>query len=141
MEFIKSLIPSENGTILGLGVALGGTILDRLFGGFDIVFEFLIVIMIIDYLTGVLAAYINPNEQLSSAKGWLGFLKKLLILCLIVVANYVDTALGQVIVRNAVCWFFISNEGLSVLENAGKAGVPIPKKLKDSLKVLSKGGK
>ena len=71
MEFIKSLIPSENGTILGLGVALGGTMLDRLFGGFDIVFEFLIVIMIIDYLTGVLAAYINPNEQLSSAKGWL----------------------------------------------------------------------
>lgn len=141
MEFIKSLIPSENGTILGLGVALGGTMLDRLFGGFDIVFEFLIVIMIIDYLTGVLAAYINPNEQLSSAKGWLGFLKKLLILCLIVVANYVDTALGQDIVRNAVCWFFISNEGLSVLENAGKAGVPIPRKLKDSLKVLSKGGK
>lgn len=140
MEFIKSLIPSSDGFLFGVGAVFAGTILDRMLGGFDTLFEFLIVAMTIDYITGILAAYIHPEEKLSSGKGFKGFLKKLVIVCLVVLGQYIDLALSQHVVRNATCWFFVGNEGLSILENAGKAGVPIPRKLRDSLKVLSKGG-
>lgn len=65
------------------------------------------------------------------------FCKKMVILCLVTLSHELDKALGQAITQPFVVWFFIANEGLSVIENAGKAGLPIPEKLKETLEQLT----
>ena len=67
----------------------------------------------------------------------MGFAKKILILLLVSLAHFIDSATGQAMVCTAVIWFFIGNEGLSVIENAAKAGVPIPQKLRATLAQLA----
>ena len=92
--------------------------------------------MLLDYISGVIAAYINPNLALNSQKGFKGIMKKVMILVLVSLAHFVDSATGQVLAQSIVVWFFIGNEGLSIVENASKAGLPIPDKLKDTLEQL-----
>ena len=107
-----------------------------LLGGFDNALECLIVVVILDYITGVIAAWYN--KKLDSKIGLKGIVKKLTYFLLVVLSVEIDKILGQVgIIRNLVIYFFVANDGLSVLENVGKMNIPIPKKLKDALIQLS----
>lgn len=96
----------------------------------------LLAFVIIDYITGVMCAVID--RKLSSAVGFKGIFKKVLIFALVGVGHILDTRVigtGSVL-RTAVIFFYLSNEGVSLLENAGHLGLPIPKKLKSVLEQL-----
>ena len=96
----------------------------------------LIVLMVLDYLSGVMCAI--ADKKLSSAIGFKGICKKVLILMLVGVANIIDihvVGTGAVL-RGAVICFYLSNEGLSLLENAAYLGLPIPDKLREILAQL-----
>lgn len=94
--------------------------------------------MLIDYITGVLAAYENPALKLNSMRGFHGICKKIVILLLVATSHELEKATGIPAIESLVVWFFLGNEGLSILENAAKAGVPIPSKLRDTLEQLTK---
>ena len=115
--------------------ALGGW-LGYFLGGMDGMLIALIVFMALDYITGVMCAIADKN--LSSAVGFKGICKKVLILMLVGVANIVDVYVigNSGALRGAVICFYLSNEGLSLLENAGHIGLPIPDKLKEILEQL-----
>ncbi len=137
IEAIRSLIPVRVEALWGTTTGAIGMVTTYLFGAWNSVLEALIFAMVIDYISGVLAAYVNPDMALDSHRGFQGICKKLMILLLVSLAHFMDNAMGQQLICVAVTWFFLGNEGLSILENAGKAGVPIPAKLKNTLKQLS----
>lgn len=115
--------------------AIGGW-LGYFLGGLDGLLIALIVFMALDYVTGLMCAV--ADKQLSSAVGFKGICKKVLILMLVGVANIIDVHVvgtGSAL-RGAVVCFYLSNEGLSLLENAAHIGLPIPDKLKDILAQL-----
>lgn len=127
-EFIK--------TIQALVTALGGY-LGYFLGGFDGLLKALVVFVVIDYVTGVFCA-INEHT-LSSEVGFRGICRKVLIFMLVGLANIIDVHVigtGSTL-RTAVIFFYISNEGISILENASRLGLPIPKKLKVILAQLN----
>ena len=115
--------------------AVGGWI-GWFLGGVDGMLIALIVLMALDYLSGVMCAI--ADKKLSSAVGFKGICKKVLILMLVGVANIIDVhVVGTgAVLRGAVICFYLSNEGLSLLENAAYLGLPIPEKLKDVLSQL-----
>ncbi len=105
-------------------------------GGCDGLLYALVVFVVVDYITGVMCA-IN-NKTLSSAVGFKGICRKVLIFLLVGIANVLDVQVigtGSVL-RTAVIFFYISNEGISLLENAGHLGLPIPEKIKIVLEQL-----
>ena len=112
--------------------ALGG-FLGWFFGGFDGFLYALIVFVVTDYFTGILAAGIR--RELSSEVGVKGIAKKVCIFLLVGMANIIDTQVLQngAAIRTAVIFFYLSNEGLSILENSAVIGIPIPEKLKAML--------
>lgn len=115
--------------------AIGGY-LGYFVGGVDGLMTALILFMVIDYITGVMCAV--SDRTLSSAVGFRGICRKVLTLMLVGVAHIVDlhvVGTGQAL-RSAVICFYLSNEGVSVLENAGHLGLPIPEKLKEILAQL-----
>ena len=115
--------------------AVGGWI-GWFLGGVDGMLIALIVLMALDYLSGVMCAIVD--KKLSSAIGFKGICKKVLILMLVGVANIIDTHVvgSGAVLRGAVICFYLSNEGLSLLENAAYLGLPIPEKLKEILAQL-----
>ena len=115
--------------------ALGGW-LGWFLGGCDGLLIALVAFVVIDYITGVMCAIID--RQLSSGVGFKGIFKKVLIFLLVGVANILDVEVigtGSVL-RTAVIFFYLSNEGVSLTENAAHLGLPIPEKLKDVLEQL-----
>ena len=105
-------------------------------GGCDGLLYALVVFVVVDYITGVMCA-IN-NKTLSSAVGFKGICRKVLIFLLVGIANVLDVQVigtGSVL-RTAGIFFYISNEGISLLENAGHLGLPIPEKIKVVLEQL-----
>lgn len=133
-DIFHSFTPIRLEIITGGGVAVLGTIIGHFIGGWSNLIEALIVLMIIDYVTGLSAAWINPNAKLDSRKGTIGIVKKIVLLGLVALAHQLDVITGQdVLIRDVVLLFFIGNEGLSILENASNCGLPIPTKLKDGL--------
>ena len=115
--------------------AIGGWI-GWFLGGVDGMLIALIVLMALDYISGVMCAI--EDKKLSSAIGFKGICKKVLILMLVGVANILDVnVVGTgAVLRGAVICFYLSNEGLSLLENAAYLGLPIPEKLKEILAQL-----
>ena len=105
-------------------------------GGCDGLIYALIAFVVVDYITGVMCAVID--KRLSSEIGFKGICKKVLIFILVGLANILDSqVIGTgCVLRTAVIFFYISNEGVSLLENAAHLGLPIPSKLKDILKQL-----
>ena len=105
-------------------------------GGVDGPLYALIAFVVVDYITGVMCAINDKN--LSSSVGFRGICRKVLIFTLVGIANILDTQVignGSVL-RTAVIFFYISNEGISLLENAAHLGLPIPEKLKEVLEHL-----
>lgn len=136
ISFFKEMVPTQVQIEWGAVVSFIGTAFSYACGWGGAV-EALVCAMAIDYISGVLAAYINPDMALNSQKGFRGICKKIMILLLVSLAHFIDQATGQAVVQIVVVWFFLGNEGLSIIENAAKAGVPVPAKLKDTLEQLS----
>ena len=115
--------------------ALGGW-LGYFLGGCDGLLYALIAFVVIDYLTGVMCAI--TDKKLSSAVGFKGIFRKVLIFLLVGIANVIDVeVIGTgAVLRTAVIFFYISNEGLSLLENAGHLGLPVPEKIRSVLEQL-----
>ncbi len=108
-----------------------------LIGGFDVAISCLLIAIALDYISGLIKAYICKN--LSSSIGFKGILKKIGVLILVMLSVLVDRVAGETgAIRTLVIYYFVANEGLSILENLGEAGLPIPKKLKEALKILKK---
>lgn len=109
-------------------------------GGCDGLLYALIVFVVIDYITGVMCAI--TKKELSSTVGFIGIFRKILIFMLVGIANVVDMQIigaGSAL-RVAVIFFYLSNEGISILENAAFLGLPIPQELKKILKQLRHKG-
>lgn len=119
--------------------ALGGFI-GWFLGGMDGFLYALIAFAVIDYITGVLCAI--ADKTLSSEVGFKGICRKVLIFTLVGIGNIVDVyVLGETgVLRTAVIFFYLSNEGVSLLENAAHLGLPIPEKLKEVLEQLHERG-
>jgi len=122
-------------TIQLIFVTIGGW-LGYFLGGSDGLIYALLTFVVIDYITGIMCAI--ADKKLSSEVGFKGISRKVLIFLLVGIANILDV---QVIgtgsaLRTAVIFFYISNEGISLLENAGHLGLPIPKKMMDILEQL-----
>ena len=116
-------------------LAVGGW-LGWFIGGCDGLLYALVVFVVVDYITGVMCA--AADKELSSEVGFRGIAKKVLIFLLVGVANIIDVQVigsGSVL-RTAVIFFYLSNEGVSLLENAAHLGLPVPEKLKDILRQL-----
>ena len=109
-----------------------------LIGGIDVALLCLLVAIVLDYISGLIKAY--NTKTLSSAIGFRGILKKVSILILVMLSVLVDrVTIDNGGVRTLVIYYFVANEGLSIIENLAQAGLPIPKALKNALKVIKKG--
>ena len=126
---------------INIGAAAIGTTLTWLFGSWDTALMVLIGFMVLDYATGLLRAHIN--KEVSSDVGLKGIARKAVIFVVLIVAVLLDRLLntGNWVFRTLVCYFYIANEGISLLENCAGLGLPIPEKLKDSLAQLKEGEK
>lgn len=120
-------------------MALGGVV-GMMIGRLDGLLIALLIFMALDYVTGITVAVLAGS--LNSQVGFKGIAKKVFILLLVVVANVVDVyVLGSgSAVRGMVIFFYLANEGLSILENAGKLGVPYPDRLRSVLEQLKEDG-
>ena len=118
-----------------------GSFIAGLFGGFDASMITLLVFMSIDYITGLIVAAVNKSPKsksggLSSTIGLKGLAKKCVVLMLVLVSARLDLTLETSYIRDAVCIGFIVNELLSIIENAGLLGVPLPSAIKNAIEIL-----
>jgi len=115
------------------------TVLSFLFGGLDIALEVLLVVMVLDYITGLLKAWVNGT--LDSRIGKKGIVKKIGYLTLVVLAVCLDHLAGETgAIRTLVIYFFVANEGITIVENWGAIGLPLPKVLINKLEQLKGDG-
>ena len=135
-EWLSDVVPTSTEVETGSMIAVIGGLVGY-FCGWDKSMETLLVLMLIDYATGMLAAHINPSlKGWSSKRGFKGICKKVLILSIVALAHFISDLMGGEAARALVVWFFIGNEGLSIIENAANAGVPVPDRLKKTLEQL-----
>ena len=124
------------------GVACVGAAIASLFGGWTGAMTTLVILMLIDYVTGIIVAgvfHASPKSSggaLSSAVGFKGICRKFVILLIVVVACRVDLLMDTNIIRDATCIGFCANELVSITENAGLMGIPLPRKLVEAIEVL-----
>lgn len=127
--------------MFNLSVATIATVLTWLIGAWDTALIVLVLFMALDYMTGVIRAYIN--KSLSSSVGLIGIARKSLIFIVLIVSVLLDRLLNSEtwVFRTLVAYFYIANEGISLLENCVGLGLPIPERLKDALEQLKEGNK
>lgn len=119
-----------------------GSAIAAAFGGFDMGLKILILLMAVDYLTGLLVAGVfhasgkSESGGLESRAGWKGLCRKGVVLLIVLVAQCVDQLIGASVARDAVVIGYAINEVISITENAGLMGVPVPDKLKQAIEVL-----
>ncbi len=105
------------------------------FGGWDLAIQVLLIVLVIDYVSGVLKAI--KHKELNSSTGLWGIIKKCGYLLVVALSVVVDKITGtDGVIRNLVIYFFVANDGISILENLGAIGVPLPQKLIDVLEQL-----
>ena len=126
-------------TVVKFSAAIGGVIGGAL-GGWDNLLAVLVGMMVADYISGVIVAAMGKSQKteyggLSSKVGWIGLAKKGMQLLVVLIGTLLDGALGleNAMCRDAVCWFYVANEGLSLMENLNLMGVPFPNKIKEIL--------
>ena len=116
------------------------TFIVYLLGGLDVAITCLLIAIVLDYISGIIKAYIT--KQLSSKIGLKGIIKKVAILLIVTLAVLIDRVTGESgAIRTLVIYYFVANEGLSIIENFAAAGVPIPAAIKNTLKALKKESK
>lgn len=110
-----------------------------LIGGVDIALQSLLIVIVIDYLTGIASAIYN--KELSSRIGFKGIIKKFSYLLVVALSVVIDNLLGQSgLIRSLVIYFFVANDGLSIIENMAEMNVKLPQKLIDALEQIKKKG-
>lgn len=126
-------------TIVRMVAVVGGAIGGAL-GGWDSLLAVLIGMMVADYISGIIVAAMGKSQKteyggLSSKVGWIGLAKKGMMMLVVLIGTLLDGALGvdSAMCRDAVCWFYVANEGLSLIENLNLMGVPFPSKIKEIL--------
>ena len=121
-------------------LATVGYLFIYLLGGWDIALQCLLLAIVFDYISGMIKAF--HTKTLSSKIGFQGILKKVGILLIVMLGVLVDRVTGNTgAVRTLVIYYFVANEGLSVLENLSQCGIPIPTSIKKALKALNKESK
>lgn len=130
----------ETWRTIQFGLAAIGGLIGGFLGGLDGFMYTLIAFVVIDYVTGFMCAIVD--HKLSSEVGFRGIFKKICIFLLVGIANLIDVyVIGQgAVLRTAVIFFYLSNEGVSILENVGRLGLPIPEKLRAVLAQLKDDG-
>ena len=110
-----------------------------LLGGIDIALQSLLIVIVIDYLTGIASAIYN--KELSSKMGFKGIIKKFSYLLVVALSVVIDNLLGQSgLIRTLVIYFFVANDGLSIIENMAEMNIKLPQKLIDALEQIKKKG-
>ena len=110
-----------------------------LLGGIDIALQSLLIVIVIDYLTGIASAIYN--KELSSKVGFKGIIKKFSYLLVVALSVVIDNLLGQSgLIRSLVIYFFVANDGLSIIENMAEMNIKLPQKLIDALEQIKKKG-
>lgn len=133
-------------TMICTSIGIVGSTVAAAFGGWDAAMITLVSMMVIDYLTGVLVAAVfhnspkTQNGTLESKAGWKGLCRKGMTLLIVLVAARLDIILGTGFIRDAVIIGYIANETISIIENAGLMGVPIPEAIKKAIEVLQQKG-
>jgi len=123
-------------------LGLAGAAVAALLGGWDMALQTLCVFMAIDYISGLIVAGVfkastkSKSGALESRAGLKGLLRKTAMLCAVLMAYYLDRVAGTDFVRDATCMAFIANEALSIIENMGLMGVPIPEVIVNAIDVL-----
>ena len=126
--------------VLGAGIA-------HLFGGWTAAMTTLIIFMGLDYLTGLIVAGVfkksskSETGALESKAGWIGLIRKLVSLLFVLAAYRLDLIIGTTYIKDAVCIAFIVNELISLTENAGLMGIPIPEPIMNAIELLKNGKK
>lgn len=130
-----------------LASGIVGAAIASLFGGWTASLTTLVIFMAIDYATGLICAGVfhksqkSPNGALESKACFKGLMRKGVILLIVLVAYRVDLMIGASYIRDAVCIAFVASEGISIIENAGLMGVPVPKVLTNAMDALTKKDK
>lgn len=125
-------------------VGLTGSLVASFFGGWTASLTTLIIFMGIDYLSGLIVAGVFHNSPktetgaLESRAGFKGLIRKFMILLFVLIGYRLDVAVGTTYIRDAVCIAFIANELLSIVENAGLMGIPIPAVITNAIDILKK---
>ena len=123
-----------------------GSAIATLLGGWDTALQTLVICMVIDYISGIVCAGVfkasnkSENGGLESKAGWKGLCRKCMTLLFVLIGARLDLALSTNYIRNAVIIGFSANEILSIIENAGLMGLPIPKVITDAVDLLKKKG-
>lgn len=123
--FFKSSAPTESQVYAGVWGGTIGPIAGHLLGWSNEV-QFLLMLMVLDFVTGMLSAYINPKTGWSSSKGAKGIAKKVMMLCLLIAVHFFELIFNVPNVHLVVTYAFITNELVSLLENARESGVDLP---------------
>ena len=130
--------------LIGLGAI--GSVISELFGGWTSAMTTLVIFMLIDYITGILVAAVfkksNKTEVggLESKAGWKGLIRKFSTLLIVLISIRLDIIFNTTIISNCVVFTFLANELLSLLENVGLMGIPLPSVLTEVISVLNKKG-
>lgn len=128
------------------GMGIAGSFIASFFGGWTAAMTTLLIFMAIDYASGLILAGVfhksNKTESgaLESKAGWKGLCRKCMTFLFVLVAYRLDIALGSSYIKDAVCIAFIANETISIVENAGLMGIPIPKVITNAIDLLKNKG-
>lgn len=132
----------KNGICTAVGIV--GSFIATVFGGWDQALVTLVIFMAIDYISGLIVAGVFHNSKktktgsLESRAGWKGLCRKGVTLLFVLVAYRLDLALGLNYIRDAVIIGFIANELISIVENAGLMGIPLPNVIQNAIELLTK---
>ena len=138
---MERMVQMKTGILTSVGV-VGGAVA-ALFGGWDAAIATLLIFMGIDYVTGLMVAGIfhrsakSETGALESRAGWKGLCRKGMTLLIVIIAHRLDLMLGTTVIRDAVVIAFVANETISIVENAGLMGVPIPAAITKAIDVLN----
>lgn len=126
-------------TTIKIIIASIGTFFAYILGGFDIALQCLLIAIALDYITGLMKSY--DSGTLNSNKGFKGLLKKIAMLCLVVLSVQLDNLAGETgVIRTLVIYYLVANEGLSIVENLGQMGILVPEILLKKLEQIKNGG-
>lgn len=129
--------------IICTGAGIVGSVIAGLFGGWDSALQTLIIFMAIDYISGLVLAGVfhksgkTETGALESKAGWKGLCKKGMTLLFVLIAARLDIAIGTKYIRDAVCIGFMANELISIVENAGLMGLPLPEVINKAIDILT----
>lgn len=137
---LQALVPDKAEAVIGTVSGTIGAFFTLLFGGWTDALMMLIIAMGIDFVTGMLAAAIQPTTKFEYSKGVVGIGKKATILLIVALGHIADIALGASVVEYAVIYAYLANEALSIIGNAEAAGVPVPNVVKMAYTAINDKG-